>query len=488
MVTRAHHFKLTGKAFTKIVRDFVLDDEPDRAWRCITQGLRTGNEPDENTIDPKVTEVALGVLGGVMTLTGDETKGIGHRKTKPNKKYLDQVRYIYAGRWRHKSKWYRPVLAITTWTPESGRYATRRCEHGPSFIRDSPATTAWVQARLAFFCREGGIAQLVKIEADDGCGAMERYVIFEPCGEPPTWLTVRNQTPQEAVDDMIAAGRSIPENKVHLAPREVEKATEAIIESEDLAYEDANEADRLRELAYAAEDELRAMEMYRIGEAVRVKADGDTISMTLQDGRVVYIPRVPFTCWAMRREHPELCPPWTPVSPSGLYMTGDDPLHSDWYFGMAGADGNGIFTDKKTAYDDNVNRPAWDLRAKIEEELLDGVKQEQNAPYSGLLANLAQLASQTIKATTIVNAGIHTGIIGDDVAVLPDLSTPRLHEVEGKKAIITEQGGELCHLAIVAGGLGMTVLRVADACNTFQPGMRVVLDPVRRTIVIDTDD
>lgn len=489
MPTRTCHFKLTGKAFTKIVRDFVLDDEPDKAWRIITEGLLSEDTDEARAM---VKEVALGVLSGVMTLTGDETKGIGYKKTKPDKKYLDRVRYLYAGRWRHKGKWYRPVGVVTVWTPDSGRYAVRKCGHGPGW-KGSPATEAWAAARLEFYCEKGEISASVKIDVDDGCGLMERSAIFEPCGEPPAWYEGRNKSPQEALDDAISAGRVINlyGESIPMTGRAIETATEELISANRLEREDPDEADRLRELAYAAEDELRALELARIGEAVRVQAAGDTISMTLLDGRVMQIPRLPFICWAMRREHPELCPAWKPVSPSGLKMMNDDPYHSDWVLGAIDADGNGISLDNREAYADNVNRPAWDLRARIEQELRAAAKSAPHQPdtaYSGLMANLAQLASQTIKATTIVNAGNYTGIIGEDVVVLPDLSPLRVSEIEGKKAIIAEQGGELCHIAIVAGGLAMTVMRVADACNTFQPGMRVVMDPVRRTIVIDADD
>lgn len=96
-----------------------------------------------------------------------------------------------------------------------------------------------------------------------------------------------------------------------------------------------------------------------------------------------------------------------------------------------------------------------------------------------------QLRSGTMKATVIVDAGLVSGVVGEDIAVLPDLSPLQVSAIEKAKAVIAATGGPASHLAIVARGQDLTVLRVPGACDRFEPGTRVVLDPKAGTVTIE---
>ena len=291
----------------------------------------------------------------------------------------------------------------------------------------------------------------------------------------------RRQSAQDAVDDVIRAGRRLEQRGE--AVRSIKAFVETIIEVDDVDLSEAAAQD-LRSMAAEAEEEAedlaRAAELLRIGEEVRAQAGDDTFELVLLDGRTVTVPRVPFVCWAVMRTDPEAAPPWKPVSPSGLKLMNDDPYHSDW---MIGAD-----LDLADSYKDNVNRPAWDEAARIQENLRGGGSDVPSNVPTGIIAALDSLRRSTVRATVIVKAGKVSGVVGEDIAVLPDLSPLRVPEIERAKAVISETGGPASHLAIVARGQDLTVMRVANATDIFEPGMRVTLDPKNGTITIDDDD
>lgn len=465
-------FLITGEFLTDTARSLVLDGEPSKAWALIADCLMgDGTET-----------VARGVLEGRLDLAGDSRVGVSVVDAEDSSEYLDQLNYIYAGRWKSKHGWCRPCAKIVAWNRDSGRLAARRLNRGELRVEDlGPGSSmrAFARARAEFYC---GKREFFEIVAVDG---RQTFVVFESCGEPPFWMVNRNHTAQDAVDDVIRAGRRLEQRGE--AVRSIKAFVETIIEVDDVDLSDAAARD-LRSMAAEAEEEAedraRAAEILRIGEEVRAQAGDDTFELVLLDGRTVTVPRAPFVCWAMMRTDPEAAPPWKPVSPSGLKLMNDDPYHSDWMLGA------GI--DLAESYKDNVNRPAWDEAARIQEALRDrAVDEHCDTPRdvpTGILAALDSLRRSTVRATVIVKGGKVSGTIGEDVAVLPDLSPLRVPEIERAKAVIAETGGPASHLAIVARGQDLTVMRVANAMGIFEPGMRVTLDPQNGAITIDDDE
>lgn len=88
-------------------------------------------------------------------------------------------------------------------------------------------------------------------------------------------------------------------------------------------------------------------------------------------------------------------------------------------------------------------------------------------------------------AVLSMGRGKVTGIVGEDIIVIPDMHPSREPDVRAARGIVTEVGGQLCHLAVVSREAGKTVMLMPDACDVLTPGMRVALIPGRCEIVID---
>ena len=462
-------FVVTGEFVTSHARDLVLSDQPSSAWRFIVETL----------LGDGIETAARDVLEGRRDFGGDSSAGItmvdGGEDASA---YLKQADYVYAGRWKSKRGWCRPCAKITIWNSASGSHASMLLNRGEIMASHEDSIgkplRAWVKARAEFHCDRHEHPEIVMIDGQS------TYVIFESCGEPPHWSKHRNFSAQAAVDDCLRAGRSLWERGGEpTRSLSIRAATEEMIAADDL---DRDQATALRELAQDAEDAEREIRMLQIGDEVRAKAAGDTFKLTLEDGRVVDVPRVPFMRWALLRHDPERAPEWEPVSPPDLKLPNDDRVHSDWLLGAG--------LSLREAYDPNVNRPAWTEAGRLQFPDLEEPAPPPAAPseYPGIFAALAELRSKNHRGTVIVNAGPFTGTVGTDVAVLPDLSPLRVPEIEGARAVICETGGQASHLAIVARGMELTVMLVADACQVFTHGMRVSLSPKNGTITTMDED
>jgi phosphohistidine swiveling domain-containing protein len=327
------------------------------------------------------------------------------------------------------------------------------------------------------------------------------YVVFEHCDEPPFWLDRRNDTAQAAVHDALRARRSLELRGDPISrPVEIMSATEDMIvdmvdddELEDDQCERASEMrDIAREAASAAAEAVQeagdrayAAELGRIGEEVRRQAGSDTLALKLLDGTVVDVPRAPFVRWACSRLEDvdeSMLPPWQPVSSQGHKCPGDDVNHTDW---MCGARLN--LTD---AYKPNVSSPAWDLAAELQVSIKHAhliTPAESHVP-AGIMAALDLLRSSTVKVTVIVAHDDVTGVIGEGIVVIPDLSPLQVPSIVNASAVITEQGDPASHLAIVARGRNLPVVRVRDALQLFKHGDRVCVSTRRGTVTVITDD
>jgi phosphoenolpyruvate synthase/pyruvate phosphate dikinase len=80
-----------------------------------------------------------------------------------------------------------------------------------------------------------------------------------------------------------------------------------------------------------------------------------------------------------------------------------------------------------------------------------------------------------------------TGVIGKDIIVIPDMHPSRLGVVLSASAVVTEVGGQLCHLAVVSREEGKLVMLLPDAQAVLRDGMRVCLVPHRCEIAIEVE-
>jgi hypothetical protein len=299
----------------------------------------------------------LDVLTGKRDLVGDSTRGIGVEDAESTSasEYTDRVRWLYAGRVKLLGRWYRPCGVVTRFDANDAQFASK---FATAWKPNKDATTEWGRRRAEFYAGPDGLARLVRCEVD---GVIASWgVVFEPCSEPPHWLTPAIAD-QAAVDAWLGAGRGLAQLGAEVRP--LDEAERMIVEREL----DDPEADALREIAAAAEDEQFAEELLQIGEKVRAQAGDDVIPLTLLDGRIVQVPRAPFTIWALDRT-PEMretlaAIKWIPVSPSGIKMCNDSTHHTDW---VLGAD-----LTIAQSYEPNVNEAAWALASEMQFAAVD---------------------------------------------------------------------------------------------------------------------
>ncbi len=91
----------------------------------------------------------------------------------------------------------------------------------------------------------------------------------------------------------------------------------------------------------------------------------------------------------------------------------------------------------------------------------------------------------SFRAAVVSARGGVTGIVGEDIVVLPNMHPSYATQVMGARGVVSEVGGQLAHLAVVARELGKTMMVLPDACTLLQPGMCVTLNPARCEIRIE---
>lgn len=69
------------------------------------------------------------------------------------------------------------------------------------------------------------------------------------------------------------------------------------------------------------------------------------------------------------------------------------------------------------------------------------------------------------------------GTIGEDIIVLPDMSSQHVDAVMNANGAIAETGGPLTHLAIVSRSAECVLMIMPNAASILRPGMRVILTP-----------
>jgi phosphohistidine swiveling domain-containing protein len=475
--TEIVHFSITGDAYTTIARDFLLSERPAQAYRLLADYLKGGAPGEAQTIAPEV-------LDGKRKLTGDSTKGIGHAVDRGSAGYRKTLRYIYAGRIRIGNTWWRPSARVATFGPDDARWASREygCKGCPV---DAEGKRAWGKLRVQYYV-EGTPNKLVAVRADRTKNESP-FIIFEPCGEPPFWWQEHRDS-DAALADFLAAGRRLGEIRAEQADsdeREGMRGREApfaSLRAQRIAREEAEaerefeeEEDRAREAAYRAR-------LVELREQVLAQANGDMVELELTDddlrswretealydddgdpnapkrpkfkaGDKFQVPRAPFMNWALRRTSlAHLAPKWEMVSDPDMKMFNDDRYHTDWMLGA----GVGL----TSSFSSPIIQAAHRKGSEIQEEV------------GGFQAHVL-VGGPSFDGTvgTVDTAGA--------IMVLKDLrnSPANNKAMANARAIITENGGELAHLAIVGRETGIPVLRVPDALTRFPVGCRLRVQP-----------
>lgn len=452
------HFSITGEALTRFVRDLMLDQRPAHAWRCLTDGIDGMSEKQVRSILSGTHRFESVERG--MFLVADSSEAAVE--------YVKSLRYIYAGRVRLHGRWWRPRAKVTSFGPEDVRAPKqgrvhrnldmRRVEHyaGPDELAFNIVTDLAMASNRCSYEKCGMC---------DGYG--EESFIFEPCGEPPHWWE-ENKSVDEALKDCLASGRKLDETgwmqtyadtyksklqglDIKCKPVDPEWAKKAQREAEALI-----ERDRI-----AREKAEFDTVVVNLRRQIREQAGDDLVDLGYDVfGDEVRAPRAALVNWALRGTAlSHLAPPWKPCASAGLKMGQDDPFHTDWWVGAGfePEDAYPPFGDKEQRdWDERFGRAisaAWREKFRIQKEL------------------------GNFSAGVVVDAGPVEGRAGDEILVLPNLHPDYLERALKAKAIITEAGGALAHLAVVAMERNITIMRVENACTKFPEGSKLRLEP-----------
>jgi len=449
------HFAVDGDGLTEVVRNMVMSERASQAYRLLADNLIGQSKA-------VAAATALQILKGEKRLAGlsDGPKGLrlANEKKDVAEGYLETLRFIFAGRIRVGDTWWRPHAVVRAFGPLDAAHASEVTGRGIPTIFD-PHAEAYHRARVEFYAPDGYRVLKIEPSAESRArGDKWEFVIFEPVGEPPFWWA-EHRDAGAALKDFIAAGRHLEEIE-GLAEDDIERRNRR------LARMQAEEAAAEEELCVEeeeAEREKYLAQLVEIREAVNAQANGDYTEITLEEdwekfdgtavpaGTKIRVARAPFTQWSLRRTSLyHLAPPWKCVSQMGMKMPGDDQYHTDWMIGAG--------LDLSESYSHALKNAAYTRMGEIQEEV------------------------GGFEATVLVTAPDCDGRVGKTsgtIAVLKDLSdTPHNNEaIANARAVITENGGELSHGAILARENGIPVMLVHDAVTRYPLGTHLTLEP-----------
>lgn len=193
---------------------------------------------------------------------------------------------------------------------------------------------------------------------------------------------------------------------------------------------------------------------------------------------VVYrVARKPFINWCLwRTTASHLMPSWHAVCPSGVKRGGcaDDPLHSDWVVSAYRMEkGKQVFADLETwewGYADPIQKASGDLHSRIQHEMC------------GFKCSVLSGGGGTYGEVT--HPGPDEKVSPDKIAVIPYAKPEYLAAAMTAKAVITGEGGEMCHMVQISRSSGFLVIRVPDCLTRFPEGGTVKIDAANGTVEI----
>ena len=413
------HFSISGDDLAALVRDLMLSDEPERAYRLLTTSLTGGPPGLVEHWSPKILDGHARLSGNASSMECIEEEDAD---------YQAQLKSVYAGRFQVAKRWYRPRAKVIDLGPEDVPSMPGIPLSLPEYAAN---LRAWSRARVEHYGRPGEVAF--------------GNVLFEPCGALPHWW-VPNRDAESALEEWTSTGNPLETTgwtDVHGSNR-IDNLADILRKTDHLHKKDAR-LDSIRE----AEEHQRIWDN-KIRDArqkILAQAGNDLFDLTLADKSTVRIPTAPFTRWALNRTTlKHLAPAWINVSASGWKLVDDDPDHTDWMVGAG--------LDLGKAYEIHV-----------QDAILDKVTAIQSAMGNFEVAVL------------IGGSPVHDVIGPQGIVVLPDLSPGHVLAIQSARAIVTERGGAMAHLSSLARERAIPVLRVKDACRVFRPGMRVSLYP-----------
>ncbi|HTQ47476.1 MAG TPA: PEP-utilizing enzyme [Polyangiaceae bacterium] len=460
------YFSVDGRGLTDIARNIALSGDPGRAYRLLADHLLG---KDGGRIDAR--GVAIDILDGRCALQGSTASRRGMRLVwdRRSRAYQKALRRLYAGTVRIEGRWWRPKARVIEFGPADGQHALSKDDGSEvqSIAEGLERLKAFGRNRVGYFAMAG--ERVIEVPGPDGKPGL---VIFEPTGEPPFWWKEQG-SPEVALRHFEAAGLRL---RLERCPRpgmdpegdegEDTDVGDGVGDGETLEEDRQARAEAADAMARIAQMRERPFdgrtweeEIARIRQVVRERAGDDWMTLDLGDGQTLKVPRAPFENWALRRTSLRgLAPPWEPVARNGMKMPYDDEWHTDWWLGAG-------------------------LRL---EDVYDSKSAQNKAAYDAMFELQRRLGK--FECAVVVGGSAVTGVVGKEVVVVPDLGPDRLPDVARARAIITQSGGKMAHLAQVMLGQNVPILRISDARERLRDGMRVTVEPEHGVVRIHTYD
>jgi len=148
-------------------------------------------------------------------------------------------------------------------------------------------------------------------------------------------------------------------------------------------------------------------------------------------------------------------PAWENICPDCFKQSDDDRDHSDWWVGAG-------MLPEDWRRDHPLQLAANDLAARIQEKLLG--------------FTCAVLCGSGSVSGVIVHAHPDTPLEPGQIGVVRFAQPHFTRALSTGAALITQEGGSLCHLANVGRETGARIVRVSDALDRYPVGSRVTVD------------
>lgn len=517
--TQHVYFGISGEFLTEHARALVTEGKPQRGIKFLVDSLH-GMSWDQ----------AIAICKGDQHLIGWERgpEGPGIQMVEQDQndtaflRYQDLLKSVYAGRFTVEGKWYQPYVVLTGgWSTADvvGQY------NGALGFDRLPWTSLGLRlggadrlrdlsVRRALYYSDNPETDYVAIlpytpQAKESGKYFSRqsnhYVLCARVEAPPLWMDQHIEAEAGFRAYLLARDGRIREDGAAFRDFQVlsfdaslglavdhdrHRSPEVPATSEQRAERRAaREAARAR--AEEEEEQLYISECANYRDEIRRRCEAEdglgyrTLNVERPDGddrpTEYQIPRAPFDVWALcRTSARKLAPDWTPVSPSGLKMIGDNANHTDW---MLGAEPpiplDGWYGSGYTKTDAELFEAAYRLNFQVasavagfEAHVLCGTgqavgmvvhpKEDEEVPEGSIIV--------------IPRAGPEYFISAHSAAGnLPKLS-----------AVITESGGQLAHLVAVGLEQGFRIIRVENARERFPSGTPVEIDFDAGTIITTT--
>lgn len=196
-------FKIRGPDMVRLMRDLVLEGR----WRFAMNTLV------DNMLPHFTIEMAIDVLCGAKTLTGDSSKGMDLVDDDNSQKYRETLAWMYFGTWldsKH-NRYFRPYGRIFGWCELDlggpagsmvNRYHSRPNYSYETIGRRSENSVVW---RSLYYLHDGRNDRVAVLDLPKGKlenDWKQQHIAFEEVTDPPIWIRPHSE-PQKALDEWL---------------------------------------------------------------------------------------------------------------------------------------------------------------------------------------------------------------------------------------------------------------------------------------------